>query len=143
MGQPFHRRGHRTDEMLKVMRDSWQPARIPVLVGGQTDIALRRAVLNDGWVGSFSTTTEQAIDLAGRLRAMRAESGMAVDDFTILKPHWWMPADTATTNESRPQGSPTCWQGRGVPAPALPKWWTGCGSCAPTEVVSSARVARR
>ena len=86
MGQPFHRRGRRTDEMLTVMRDSWQPARIPVLVGGQTDIALRRAVRNDGWVGSFSTTTEQAIDLAGRLRAMRVESGMPVDDFTILTP---------------------------------------------------------
>lgn len=106
MGQRFDRRGARTDEMLELMRALWQPGwtefdgefyttprlemmptppPIPVYVGGLSDIALRRAARNDGWIGDL-ITTGQAIEAAGRLHALRAENGLPVDDFTILTP---------------------------------------------------------
>jgi probable F420-dependent oxidoreductase len=106
MGQRFDRRGKRTDEMLDLMRALWQPGwteftgefyraprlemtptppGIPIYVGGLSDIALRRAAHNDGWIGDL-ITTETAIAAAQRLRALRAENGLSMDDFTILTP---------------------------------------------------------
>jgi probable F420-dependent oxidoreductase len=106
MGQPFDRRGKRTDEMLDLMKTLWQPGwgefegefysaprlemeptppHIPVYVGGLSDIALRRAARNDGWIGDL-ITTDRAIERVNRLREMRAEKGLSMDDFTILTP---------------------------------------------------------
>lgn len=106
MGQRFDRRGKRTDEMLELMRALWQPGwtefdgefyttpklemtptppRIPVYVGGLSDIALRRAARNDGWIGDL-ITTDRAIETAARLRELRAENGLPVEDFAILSP---------------------------------------------------------
>lgn len=61
------------------------PPHIPVYVGGLSDVALRRAARNDGWIGDL-ITTDRAIAVAGRLRELRAEAGLSVDDFTILTP---------------------------------------------------------
>ena len=87
MGQRFDRRGKRTDEMLELMRALWQPGwtefdgefystprlemeptppHIPIYVGGLSDIALRRAARNDGWIGDL-ITTDRAIAV-GRAR---------------------------------------------------------------------------
>lgn len=106
MGQRFDARGKRTDEMLELMRALWEPGwtefdgefytapklemmptppRIPVYVGGLSDIALRRAARNDGWIGDL-ITTDKAIEAAGRLRELRTENGLSMDDFTILTP---------------------------------------------------------
>lgn len=106
MGQRFDRRGRRTDEMLALMRKLWEPGwtefdgefyttpklemtptppPIPVYVGGLSDIALRRAARNDGWIGDL-IKTDRAIEVAGRLRELRAENGLPVEDFTILTP---------------------------------------------------------
>ena len=106
MGQRFDRRGKRTDEMLELVRALWQPGwtefdgefyatprlemtptppRIPILIGGLSDIAMRRAARYDGWVGDL-ITTERAIGAARRLRELRAENGLSMDDFTILTP---------------------------------------------------------
>ncbi|MDT5388278.1 MAG: hypothetical protein QOE04_1919, partial [Mycobacterium sp.] len=106
MGQRFDRRGKRTDEMLELMRALWQPGwtefsgefyttprlemeptppRIPIYVGGLSDIALRRAARNDGWIGDL-ITTERAIASVDRVREMRAEKGLSMDDFTVLTP---------------------------------------------------------
>jgi probable F420-dependent oxidoreductase len=106
MGQPFEARGRRTDEMLSLMRALWEPGwtefdgdfyqaprlemqptppRIPVYVGGLSDIALRRAARNDGWIGDL-ISTDRAIEAAARLRELRAERGLSLDDFTILTP---------------------------------------------------------
>ena len=106
MGQRFDRRGKRTEEMLELMRTLWQPGwtefdgefyatprlemtptppRIPILIGGLSDIAMRRAARYDGWVGDL-ITTERAIAAAQRLRELRAENGLTMDDFTILTP---------------------------------------------------------
>jgi alkanesulfonate monooxygenase SsuD/methylene tetrahydromethanopterin reductase-like flavin-dependent oxidoreductase (luciferase family) len=106
MGRRFDRRGKRTDEMLDLRRALWQPGWteftgefyqaprlemtptppcIPIYAGGLSDIALRRAAHNDGWIGDL-ITTEAAIAAAQRLRALRAENGLSIDDFTILTP---------------------------------------------------------
>lgn len=106
MGQRFDRRGRRTDEMLALMRQLWEPGwtefdgefyrtpklemtptppPIPIYVGGLSDIALRRAARNDGWIGDL-IKTDRAIEVAGRLRKLRVENDLPVEDFTILTP---------------------------------------------------------
>ncbi|WP_197375148.1 TIGR03619 family F420-dependent LLM class oxidoreductase [Mycolicibacterium baixiangningiae] len=106
MGQRFDRRGRRTDEMLELFHALWQPGwtefdgefyttprlemepsppPIPIYVGGLSDVALRRAARNDGWIGDL-ITTDRAIGVAQRLRELRAATGRSVDDFTILTP---------------------------------------------------------
>jgi probable F420-dependent oxidoreductase len=106
MGQRFDRRGKRTDEMLELMRALWQPGwtefsgefyetprlemeptppHIPIYVGGLSDIALRRAARNDGWIGDL-IDTDRALASVARIRGLRAENGLSMDDFTVLTP---------------------------------------------------------
>lgn len=106
LGQRFDRRGKRTDEMLDLMKQLWAPGwtefdgefyrsprlemepsppRIPIYSGGLSDIALRRAARHDGWIGDL-ITTDQALERVARLRDLRAEKGLAMDDFTVLTP---------------------------------------------------------
>lgn len=106
LGQRFDRRGRRTDEMLELMRALWEPGwtefdgefyrtprlemeptppRIPVYVGGLSDVALRRAARNDGWIGDL-ISTDRAVEAVATLRALRAERGATMDDFTVLTP---------------------------------------------------------
>ena len=107
MGQSFRRRGARTDEMLELFRALWRPgwtefegdfyqtpklemeptpSPIPILVGGETQAALRRAASNDGWVGNFGTSIDHAIEISLRLRELRAERGLSMEGFTVLTP---------------------------------------------------------
>jgi probable F420-dependent oxidoreductase len=106
LGQRFDRRGRRTDEMLELFRALWRPGwtefegefystprlemepsppHIPIYVGGLSDVALRRAARNDGWIGDL-ITTDRAIAVAERLRELRSAAGLSVHDFTILTP---------------------------------------------------------
>jgi probable F420-dependent oxidoreductase len=106
MGQRFDRRGKRTDEMLELFRALWRPGwtefdgefyetprlemeptppRIPIYIGGLSDIALRRAARNDGWIGDL-ISTDRAIASVDRIRAIRAEKGLSMDGFTVLTP---------------------------------------------------------
>jgi probable F420-dependent oxidoreductase len=106
LGQRFDRRGKRTDEMLELMKKLWQPGwtefqgefysaprlemeptppRIPIYVGGLSDVALRRAARHDGWIGDL-ITTERALERLGRLRELRAENGLTMDDFAVITP---------------------------------------------------------
>ena len=106
MEQRFAQRGKRTDEMLELMQALWSPdwtefdgefyrtpkmemqptpPRIPVYVGGLSDTALCRAARHDGWIGDL-IKTDDAIAAAARLRQLRAEDGLTMDDFTILTP---------------------------------------------------------
>ena len=94
LGFDPHTRGRRTDEMLEVMSRFWRdgtaefhgefydfgptgmyPApgrRIPVWVGGKSDVALRRAVKQDGWVGMNYDLDEIPV-LLTKLRKARSE----------------------------------------------------------------------
>ena len=106
MEQRFAKRGSRTDEMLELMQALWSPdwtefdgefystpklemqptpPRIPIYVGGLSDIAMRRAARHDGWIGDL-IKTDDAISAAARLHELRAENGLGIDDFTILTP---------------------------------------------------------
>jgi probable F420-dependent oxidoreductase len=106
MGQQFAARGKRTDEMLDLMRALWEPGwtefngdfyhtprlemqptppRIPIYVGGLSEVAFRRAARHDGWIGDL-IKTDRAIAAAGRLLELRAENGLPLDGFTILTP---------------------------------------------------------
>lgn len=106
MGEQFAARGKRTDEMIGLMRELWSPGwtefdgqfyqaprlemqptppPIPVYVGGLSDIALRRAARYDGWIGDL-IKTDHAIEAVDKLRALRAQNGLSMDDFTVLTP---------------------------------------------------------
>jgi len=61
------------------------PPHIPIYVGGLSDFALQRAARHDGWIGDL-IKTDRAIEAIGRLREMRAEKGLSMQDFTILTP---------------------------------------------------------
>jgi probable F420-dependent oxidoreductase len=97
LGVPFARRGARADEYLAAMRTVWRDdvasfagefvsfagvrvnprpvrdRRIPIVVGGNSDAALRRAVrLADGWYGFGLEGIEHVRDRVERLRGLCA-----------------------------------------------------------------------
>ena len=95
--QPFRRRGARADEMLDVMRKLWSgdmiehrgefyqfdrlkmtppipTEKIPVWVGGISDLALRRAARNDGWLSDLQTA-EEILECITRVQTYRKELG--------------------------------------------------------------------
>ncbi len=106
MGQEFANRGKRLDEMIPALRELWKggwvswsgehyqvpemmiephpPAPVPILCGGESEAALRRAArLCDGWVG-YAYSFEDAVGYARRLTALRQEYGRTSDPFDIL-----------------------------------------------------------
>ncbi len=107
MGQRFDRRGKRTDEMLDLMRALWQPGwtefdgefyqtprlemeptppHIPIYVGG----LVRHRVAAGGPPRRLDRRPDHhrpsASHASERLRQLRAEYGLSMDDFTILTP---------------------------------------------------------
>jgi probable F420-dependent oxidoreductase len=106
MGQEFGNRGRRLDEMIPALRELWKggwvswsgeyyqvpemmlephpPAPVPILCGGESDVALRRAArLCDGWVG-YAYAWDEAVGYAQRLTALRREYGRENDPFDIV-----------------------------------------------------------
>ncbi len=103
--QPFERRGARMEEQIEVLRTLWRggmvehhgefydfdrlemapvPRRpVPVLIGGHSDIALRRAArIGDGWMGVYYDT-EGLKEIVRRLQGFRQEYGTADRPFEI------------------------------------------------------------
>src|SRR6266545_3853700 len=104
-GQDFASRGPRLAEMIPVLRELWSggvvehhgthfdfaplrlspvPERpIPVYLGGESDVALRRAArLADGWIGG-AYTKDAAEAILDRLRHHLAEAGRADEPFEV------------------------------------------------------------
>ena len=105
LGQSFERRGVRMEEQVEVLRTLWRggmvehhgehsdfdsldmapaPAEpVPILVGGHSDVALRRAArIGDGWMGTYYALD----DLRGyveRLQGFRREYGTDDRPFEI------------------------------------------------------------
>ncbi|WP_121254507.1 TIGR03619 family F420-dependent LLM class oxidoreductase [Nocardioides ferulae] len=105
MGVPWARRGKRMDECMEILRGltsgdyfgydgefySFPPLKqspaptqpIPLLVGGHSDAALRRAVrLGDGWMHAGGDG-EELDRLLTRLAEIRREEGRDGDDFEV------------------------------------------------------------
>jgi probable F420-dependent oxidoreductase len=106
LGQSFSDRGKRLDEMIPALRALWRggwvswsgthyeipelmiephpPAPVPIMCGGESEAALRRAArLCDGWVGT-AYVWEDAVPYLERLHALRCEYGRADDPFEIM-----------------------------------------------------------
>lgn len=97
LGQQFERRGARADEMIEVMHKLFSgemvehkgefysfdrlkmtppvpKQRIPVWVGGISDMALRRASRNDGWLSDLQSTAD-ILESIEKVRGYRKEQG--------------------------------------------------------------------
>lgn len=106
MGQDFGTRGKRLDEMIPALRALWQggwvswagehyrvpemmlephpPGPVPILCGGESEAALRRAArLCDGWVGT-AYVLDEAVRHVDRLSALRREYGRAEQPFEVV-----------------------------------------------------------
>ncbi|HME50374.1 TIGR03619 family F420-dependent LLM class oxidoreductase [Mycobacterium sp.] len=106
MGQDFGNRGRRLDEMIPALHALWKggwvswagryyqvpelmiephpPSRVPILGGGESDAALRRAArLCDGWVG-YGYPWDGAVHYVETLTALRAEYRRATEPFEIM-----------------------------------------------------------
>jgi probable F420-dependent oxidoreductase len=106
-GQDFHSRGARTDEIIQILKTVWtepepefhgkyfdfvkikfEPKPYakphpPIIVGGETEAALRRAArLGDGWYG-VSHGPEKMKEFRDRLLALRREYGRDHEPFEI------------------------------------------------------------
>ena len=104
MHQDFSTRGRRTDEALDLLRSLWEPgwtefdgdhyqaprlvmeptprARVPIYVGGLSEVAFARAARHDGWIGDLYTI-EEAGRHARRLAEIRDGIG-ATRDFRVI-----------------------------------------------------------
>jgi probable F420-dependent oxidoreductase len=103
--QPFERRGARMEEQIAVLRTLWRggmvehhgefydfgrlemsptpPAPVPILVGGHSETALRRAArLGDGWMGVYYGVDELTA-IVERLQGYRREYGTDDRPFEI------------------------------------------------------------
>lgn len=107
-GVDFSTRGARTDAMLSIMQDLWRgepvsysdqhfhidkiqirpvPTKpVPLIGGGHSAPALKRAVnVCDGWYGP-GNTVEELENIVPKLYAMRAESPRATEPFRVIAP---------------------------------------------------------
>jgi probable F420-dependent oxidoreductase len=106
LGQDFGNRGKRLDEMIPALRALWQggwvswsghyyqvpelmlephpPTPVPILCGGESEVALRRAArLCDGWVGT-AYAWDDAVGYVQKLTALRREYGRHGEPFEIM-----------------------------------------------------------
>jgi probable F420-dependent oxidoreductase len=107
LGVPFADRAARFEESLDILRQAWaggpfehhgavydfgpveltaRPARVPLILGGNTAPALRRAALRaDGWFASGTPALAEAVELIARLDAAQAAAGRGVPLTTYVR----------------------------------------------------------
>jgi len=107
LGERFEQRGARADEMIEVMRKLWSgemvehhgrffdfgplnmrppvKGRIPLLVGGMSEPAFRRAARLDGWM-PHAISTDDARRHIATIQGYRAELGRADEPFQAVVP---------------------------------------------------------
>jgi len=107
LGERFEQRGKRADEMIEVMRKLWTgqmvehhgrffdfgplnmrppvKGEIPLLVGGMSEPAFRRAARLDGWM-PHAITTEDARRHLETIQSYRAELGRENEPFRAVVP---------------------------------------------------------
>jgi len=120
LGIPWERRSARTREYIEAMRCLWgnrndfngefvnfqgalsypkpvHGTKLPVLVGGQTEAALKRtADYGDGWCG-FNLTPDETATAIRRIRQLRSTNGRSAEPFEFSV----SPVDTATPADLR------------------------------------------
>ena len=137
--QPFAKRGKRTDEMIELLHAMWQPGwvehhgefydiprlemtpvpteRVPIFVGGISDVAMKRAARHDGWLADYLT-----IDgCRPRPGPSSTAGGRSTAARTSPSPSWRRsptPSRPTTSAEPRRPASPTSSPCRGPSTPA-------------------------
>ena len=135
-GQDFHTRGKRLDEMLPALHTLWQGGlvehhgefydfgplsispvpsrRVPVYIGGDSDVALRRAArIGDGWIGNRVYREPDLEDLLVRLEGYLKENGRTLDDLAVIAPIGARPSAPLYRK----------WRERGVTGTLAAPWW--------------------
>ncbi len=103
-GQEFDTRGIRLDEMILALRTLWSgewaeihgvgqvriepvpPGSVPILIGGESRVALRRAArLGDGWIAN-TLTVERAEQCLSELFRLRKDAGRDQEPFAVVAP---------------------------------------------------------
>jgi probable F420-dependent oxidoreductase len=105
-GQDFHTRGKRLNDMIPALRALWRGgwveyhgshyhvplcqmnpapgAPVPILVGGDSDPAIHRAVtLGDGWINTGAVSPDEAMAQVGRIKDALKQVGRNDDGFSI------------------------------------------------------------
>lgn len=106
LGTDYHTRGKRMDEEVEILRTLFRGGMqeyhgrhydfdrlemspvpnkpVPILVGGISEVALKRAArIGDGWI-AVQHTTDELRDLLGRIRTLRNEYGTAGKPFETV-----------------------------------------------------------
>jgi probable F420-dependent oxidoreductase len=135
-GQDFHTRGKRLDEMIPVLHELWggglvehhgehfdfgplsiapvPSKKIPVYVGGDSDVALRRAArIGDGWIGNRVYRESELEALLVRLEGFLKDNGRTLDDLKVIAPIGAWPS----------VGLYRKWHDRGVDGTLAAPWW--------------------
>ncbi|GAB3667099.1 TIGR03619 family F420-dependent LLM class oxidoreductase [Actinocorallia lasiicapitis] len=135
-GQDFHTRGRRLDEMIPALRELWKgglvehhgeffdfgplsiapvPAKpVPVYVGGDSDVALKRAArIGDGWIGNRVYREPELESLLQRLELHLKDNGRTLADFKVVAPIGKRPSPDLYRK----------WHDRGVTGTMAAPWW--------------------
>ena len=140
---PFDDRAARMDETLTILRQAWsgdtfahdgslftfgnvqltpEPVDVPLILGGNTERALRRAATaGDGWFSSGTPSFDDAVRLRDRLVELRDPGGRAASSRSTCA---WRTRIKLISPATRQRGSSTCSSGPTSSGPPRATWTT-------------------